>query len=165
MEPIVTLDVRPILARGDEPLPEIMAAIDRLSRGQSLRLIAPFRPVPLFQVLARRGYDHHETRLAGKDWQIDFAPAAHRLGQGSALDAFDWPPPTVLMDLTANPTDDAARRLRAALARIPVGDVLFALLADEPGGLLAELAAQGYAWAGSRAADGSGFRLLLRRAS
>ena len=56
MEPeIVTLDVRPILAQGDEPLGVILAAVDGLSQGQVLRLIAPFRPVPLFRVMARRG--------------------------------------------------------------------------------------------------------------
>ena len=88
MEPeIVTLDVRPILAQGDEPLGVILAAVDGLSQGQVLRLIAPFRPVPLFRVMARRGYEHSEIRLADKGWQIDFAPAARGLGAGSALDA------------------------------------------------------------------------------
>ncbi|MBY0134868.1 DUF2249 domain-containing protein [Paracoccus yeei] len=164
MEPTVTLDVRPILARGTEPLAEILAAVDALSRGQTLRLIAPFRPVPLFRVMARRGYDHHETRLPDKGWQIDFAPAAHRLGQGSALDAFGWPEPTALLDLSAQSSDEAAERLRQALGRIPPGDVVFALLAAEPADLLAELGAQGHKWAGNPAADGSGFRLLLRRA-
>lgn len=163
MKPIVTLDVRPILARGDEPLAAILAAADALASGQTLRLIAPFRPVPLFRVMARRGYDHSETRLADKGWQIDFAPAVRGLGEGSALDAFGWPEPMALLDLTGRGTDEAAQRLLASFQRIPAGAVLFALLPAEPAALLAELGAAGHEWAGNPAADGSGFRLLLRR--
>lgn len=74
MEAIVTLDVRPILARGEEPVAVILAAADALSPGQTLRLLAPFRPVPLFRVMAKRGFDHHDLQLSGSDWQIDFAP-------------------------------------------------------------------------------------------
>lgn len=163
MDPEATLDVRPILAAGRDPLQEILAAADALPAGQGLRVIAPFRPVPLFRVMARRGYDHAETRLAGEDWQIDFTPAAQRLGSGSALDAADWPEPTAFLDLTARPLEEAAARLRQAVQRIPPGHVLFALLAEEPAAVLSELAGQGQSWAGNPAADGSGFRLLLRR--
>lgn len=164
MEPeIVTLDVRPILAQGDEPLGVILAAVDGLSQGKVLRLIAPFRPVPLFRVMARRGYEHSEIRLADKGWQIDFAPAARGLGAGSALDAFGWPEPMAHLDLTDRSPDEAAQRLLATFQRIPPGDVLFALLAEEPAALLAELGAAGHQWAGNPATDGSGFRLLLRR--
>lgn len=163
MELIVTLDVRPIFARGGEPLGAILAAVEALAQGQTLRLIAPFRPVPLFRVMARRGYDHHETRLPDRGWQIDFAPATHQLGQGSALDAFDWPEPTAFLDLTARTPEDAADRIRAAFQHIPPGEVLFVLVTDEPVALLNELAEAGHEWAGNPATDGSGFRLLLHR--
>lgn len=163
MEAIVTLDVRPILARGEEPVAVILAAADTLLPGQTLRLLAPFRPVPLFRVMAKRGFDHHDLQLSGSDWQIDFAPAAQVLGQGSALDAFDWPEPTALLDLTARAPAEAEERLMAAFQRIPPGDVLFALLTDKPAALLARLGEQGHKWAGNPAGDGSGFRLLLRR--
>ena len=55
MSMIVTLDVRPMLAKGQEPFAAIMQAADALGPDQTLRLIAPFRPVPLIGVLRQRG--------------------------------------------------------------------------------------------------------------
>ncbi|MHB8355649.1 MAG: DUF2249 domain-containing protein, partial [Vulcanimicrobiaceae bacterium] len=40
----VTLDVRPILARGEEPFDEIMSAVSALREGERLLLIASFEP-------------------------------------------------------------------------------------------------------------------------
>ena len=63
-EPL-TLDVRPLLARGEEPFAAIMAAADSLRSGQVLRLLAPFRPVPLFSVMTNRGFTAEEHALPG----------------------------------------------------------------------------------------------------
>ncbi|CAM3378815.1 Uncharacterized conserved protein, DUF2249 family [Paracoccus aminovorans] len=163
MTEIVTLDVRPLLARGDEPLAAIMAAADALTPGQSLRLLAPFRPVPLFRVMERRGYQHRETPLGGSDWQIDFSRAEQALSQGSTLEAFSWPEPSAFLDLTALPSAEAAARLATAMLGVAAGDVVFALLGEEPAALLPALDAAGHQWAGNHAADGSGYRLLIRR--
>lgn len=163
MTEIVTLDVRPILARGEEPLGPIMAAADALAEGQTLRLLAPFRPVPLFRVMARRGYVHRESRLDGSDWQIDFSRPPQALSLGSALEAFSWPEPVAYLDLTGLPPAEAQRRMTAALKPIAAGAVIFVLLEQEPAGLPAQLAEAGHQWAGNHAADGSGYRLLLRR--
>ena len=54
--PIRELDVRPMLRAGAEPFQAIMEAVSALAPGESLRLIAPFRPVPLFSVMANRGF-------------------------------------------------------------------------------------------------------------
>ncbi|CAM5218600.1 TusA-related sulfurtransferase OS=Bosea thiooxidans OX=53254 GN=ARD30_06025 PE=4 SV=1 [Bosea thiooxidans] len=54
--PARELDVRPMLRAGEEPFQAIMDAVSALAPGQSLRLIAPFRPVPLFSVMANRGF-------------------------------------------------------------------------------------------------------------
>lgn len=52
----IEFDVRPMLGRGEEPFAAIMAAFDRLAPGQALRLIAPFRPMPLIALMEERGY-------------------------------------------------------------------------------------------------------------
>ena len=163
MTRFVTLDVRPVLAAGDEPLAAILQAADALTTGQNLRLIAPFRPVPLFRVMERRGYVHHETRLDGGDWQIEFSRPEQALSQGSALGAFDWPEPVVSLDLTGLPPADLPRRIRTALLSTGPGEVAFLLLDDEPVALLSDLATAGHEWAGNHAADGGSYRLLLRR--
>ncbi len=54
--PIRELDVRPMLRAGEEPFQAIMDAVGALAPGESLRLVAPFRPVPLFSVMANRGF-------------------------------------------------------------------------------------------------------------
>src|SRR6185312_1664513 len=54
----VELDVREDLRCGREPFSRIMAAVAALAEGEILRLRAPFRPVPLFSVLAKRGFAH-----------------------------------------------------------------------------------------------------------
>lgn len=55
---IVTLDVREDLRHGREPFSKIMLAVDGLRKNERLRLIAPFEPAPLFEVLAGMGFSH-----------------------------------------------------------------------------------------------------------
>jgi len=69
-----TLDVRPILQAGGEPFGEIMQAVASLERHQSLRLLATFKPVPLFAVMEQRGYRHVVQPLDGGDWEVIFSP-------------------------------------------------------------------------------------------
>ncbi|KGJ04366.1 Uncharacterized conserved protein, DUF2249 family [Paracoccus halophilus] len=165
MQKIVTLDVRPLLAAGEEPILAIIKAADGLAEGQTLRLLAPFRPVPLFSVMQRRGYIHEETEQGDNIWQVDFirAQAAYQLSPGSALEAVDWPDPTVFLDLTRPEPAEPAARILAAIRAAKPGHVIFALLPAEPAILLPELDARGHKWAGNYASDGTGYRLLVLR--
>ncbi|MGH7048347.1 MAG: DUF2249 domain-containing protein [Stellaceae bacterium] len=69
---LTTLDVREILKAGGEPFSQIMQAVDALAPGQGLRLLATFKPVPLFGVMAQRGFDHAERQIGGGDWEVIF---------------------------------------------------------------------------------------------
>lgn len=69
---IVTVDVREDIRAGREPFARIMAAVDALQDGQSLTLINVFEPVPLYGVMAEKGYEHETTRTADGDWEIRF---------------------------------------------------------------------------------------------
>jgi uncharacterized protein (DUF2249 family) len=73
--PLSTLDVRDILKSGGEPFSDIMQAVSALAPGQSLRLLATFKPVPLFSVLGQRGFSHTEREIGGGDWEVIFTPA------------------------------------------------------------------------------------------
>lgn len=54
---VVTLDVRPLLAAGQEPFGVIMSAVDAVTQpGDQLVLLAPFEPMPLYEVLERHGF-------------------------------------------------------------------------------------------------------------
>lgn len=59
------LDVRPILARGEEPFAIIMSATDGLREDEALHLVVPFDPRPLYDVMRQRGYAAHTTRDGG----------------------------------------------------------------------------------------------------
>ncbi len=55
---VTALDVRPMLAAGQEPFDRIMEAARSVSAGKVLELTAPFDPVPLYTVLGRLGFTH-----------------------------------------------------------------------------------------------------------
>lgn len=66
------LDVRPICASGRPPLPSILDAVGRLAPGQDFRLIAPFEPAPLYQLLGQQGFNHSARELPDGSWEITF---------------------------------------------------------------------------------------------
>jgi len=55
-------------------MPAIQDALSRLEPGQSLRLIAPFEPVPLYDFLAQRGFTHEATETEPGLWTVLFIP-------------------------------------------------------------------------------------------
>ncbi len=67
------LDVRPDLASGGEPFVRIMEAAVTIQRGKSLVIIAPFEPVPLYEVLKSRGFTHETVKVADDEWVVRFA--------------------------------------------------------------------------------------------
>ncbi len=68
----VYLDVREDLREGREPFARIMAAVDALQPDGVLVLRAPFEPVPLYRVLARRGFAHWTESDEATDWRVWF---------------------------------------------------------------------------------------------
>lgn len=69
---VTVLDVRPTLERGDEPFVEIMAAAARVPLGESLVLIAPFEPAPLYGVLGGQGFSHATQSVSASEWVVRF---------------------------------------------------------------------------------------------
>jgi uncharacterized protein (DUF2249 family) len=68
----VELDVREDIKLKKEPYKKIMAAINGLKDGQDFILHAPFKPVPLFKVLKKKGFDHEEEEIEPKHWKVIF---------------------------------------------------------------------------------------------
>ena len=83
------LDVRDHIQQGREPFPVIMQAVMNLKRGESLLLIAPFKPGPLIQVMTGRGFTHTAVETASGDWEILFEPTEE---SKSAVKAVTPPP-------------------------------------------------------------------------
>jgi hypothetical protein len=66
------LDVRPLLAGGEDPLGAILEAADGVGFGGFLVIDAPFNPSPLRRILAARGFSSYGRRLSGVHWRIYF---------------------------------------------------------------------------------------------
>ena len=70
---VVNLDVREDVRGGREPFARIMEAVSQLKCDERLRLVVPFQPVPLFGVMAQRGFSHEARTLASGDWEVLFS--------------------------------------------------------------------------------------------
>jgi uncharacterized protein (DUF2249 family) len=70
------LDVRPVLEQGGEPCVMIMEAAEAIQPGKALLLIAPFEPVPLYEVLHGRGFRHETALVAPNEWLVRFVREA-----------------------------------------------------------------------------------------
>jgi uncharacterized protein (DUF2249 family) len=68
----VVLDIREEIRQGREPFSKIMQAAASLQAAQQLLLLAPFEPLPLFAVMAKRGFYHVARPLGGGDWEVRF---------------------------------------------------------------------------------------------
>ena len=163
----VCLDVRPTLRAGGEPFDEIMKTVAALRPGEGLRLLATFKPVPLFSVLGARGFTHEERELGAGDWEVLFQPAAEKAGAEPAVpaasaDVTEWPEPVRHLDNRDLDPPEPMVRILAATEAMNEGEVLSALLCREPMFLFPELERRGHRWRGGFEADGKTYRILVR---
>jgi uncharacterized protein (DUF2249 family) len=70
-EPLV-VDVRPLIADGIEPRPQLFAAAQALEPGQALVVIAPFLPSPLVERLKADGFSANVSRRGDGAWEVRF---------------------------------------------------------------------------------------------
>lgn len=160
------LDVRPILRQGGEPFELIMRTLSSLAPSQGLRLLATFEPVPLFSVLARKGYTHRSRQLGEDDWEVVFTPGAAGKAEDaplvSASNSDGWPAPKTRLDVRDLDPPEPMVRILAAVAAMQPSDVLAATLDREPVFLFPELKKRGHQWQGGFEADGSTYALQVR---
>ena len=67
-----TFDVRPLLASGVEPFPEIRKRVTALTPGTGLTLLAPFMPAPLIELLKSEGFESTMERRHDGAWAVNF---------------------------------------------------------------------------------------------
>lgn len=72
----VRLDVRPVLAAGEEPFGLIMRTAAGIPDGGTLELVAPFEPVPLYHVMTDRGFVSRTAERDDGSWVVRFTRAA-----------------------------------------------------------------------------------------
>jgi uncharacterized protein (DUF2249 family) len=82
---LVTLDVREDIRSGREPFSRIMDAVARLRPDEKLVLIAPFEPVPLCGILAKKGFHHTSKPIESGAWEVRFTHEAQGAPLGTGL--------------------------------------------------------------------------------
>lgn len=165
MTTFVELDVRPILAAGREPFGKIMETVAALGHDEGLRLLAPFRPVPLFQALGSKGFLHEARELGDGDWEVLFRRDGHAEfedGKTKLAGEAQWPEPLMHLDNRELDPPEPMVRILAATEAMQAGEVLSALLCREPIFLLPELEKRGHGWRGGFDRDATTYRLLVR---
>ena len=70
-EKIKTLDVRPLLESGQDPIDEIKAVALNLAKDEIFLLINSFAPVPLYKALKNRGL-RHWTEQVNDEYRVYF---------------------------------------------------------------------------------------------
>ena len=66
-------DVRPLLARGEEPFAMIRSRVDVLKAGEGVTIIAPFLPAPLIELLKSEGFHSTMEHRADGSWAVNFS--------------------------------------------------------------------------------------------
>lgn len=182
---LITLDVRPILRAGGEPFADIMKAVASLAPGQGLKLLATFRPVPLFSVMAGNGFEHSARELPEGDWEVLFTPrndagvatalpenapakppARARQGAASAepgeADDSAWPTACLSLDNRGLLPPEPLVRTLEAVEGLAVGEVLEIWNDRDPRFLYPELTARGHL-AHREVRGAEGYRILIRK--
>ncbi|MGZ5287575.1 MAG: DUF2249 domain-containing protein, partial [Flavisolibacter sp.] len=63
-EDLQVLDVRPVLASGDDPLSLIMETVKNLQPGQVLKIINTFEPTPLILLLEKKSFETYVDKIS-----------------------------------------------------------------------------------------------------
>jgi hypothetical protein len=67
-----TLDVRPMMARGEQPFTKIMGVVQSIRPGEGFVLITPFVPAPLIERLQSEGFSTRPELRGDGGWQTQF---------------------------------------------------------------------------------------------
>jgi len=158
---VVEVDVREDLRAGREPFSRIIAAVQAAGAGEVLWLRATFEPVPLYTVLAKRGYAYEARAEGPEDWSVWFwrpersggepaaaaTPPAKPADTEAASEAPREPATaTVRLDVRGLEPPEPMVRTLAALETLSEGHTLVQINVRVPQFLLPILAERGYVW-------------------
>lgn len=171
---VVTLDVREDIRAGRQPCSSIMSTVGKLKDGESLRLLAPFEPKPLFEVLGNQGFAHTAKPIGDGDWEVLFyrdaellrkaaqRPASQVSASACGCSAAAAQPPVEVDARGLEPPQPMVRILER-LDSLPAGAVLQARTDRRPMHLYPLLEQRGYTGESEEQDDGSCVTLIRRK--
>jgi len=160
---IVTLDVREDIRGGREPFSKIMGAVAGLEDGQDLLLIAPFEPLPLFGVLAKKGFQHASREVTQGHWEVLLSHAVNSESKTQnkseanprSTPLFSGPAPIVDVDARGLEPPQPMIKILEALAALPDGAQVRAHTDRRPIHLYSNLEERGFVGESQEQGDGS----------
>lgn len=166
----VTLDVRQEIRAGVEPFTKIMKAVGSLEPDQDLRLLAPFKPLPLFSVLARKGFAHREQLIGDGEWEVIFSRTSKNMqsepARVSTLESScgcNTSPEPVIIDARGLEPPQPLVTILEALVNLPAHAAMLARTDRRPMHLYSHLTERGFVGESEEQPDGS-FITHIRRA-
>lgn len=140
------LDVRPMLARGEEPFKAINQAARAIPVGEALSLRSPFDPIPLRDVLGKQGFEVY-TSGSGDDWTTLFYRIREARAAKPVPTADTGAPVTaeVTIDVSELMPPEPMMKILAALEELPDGGQLTVHHVRRPMHLYPRLDELGYA--------------------
>ncbi len=169
---IVTLDVRADIRAGRQPCSSIMSAAAGLHDGQSLRLLAPFEPTPLYAVLGQQGFAHSAQPIGDGDWEVFFFRDAEQASvlvqtpasQSSAgCSCSCGAPSDAELDVRGLEPPQPMTRILEALEGLPAATRLHAHTDRRPMHLYPLLEARRFVGESEEQADGSVVTIIRRK--
>ena len=169
---VTTLDVREDFSSGAHPCDKIHSAIAGVTEGETLRLLVPFEPIPLYDLAARKGLGHKCQQAPEGHWEVFFAHDAsakqraveNGKANGSSCNcSSDTSGEIIEVDARGLVPPQPMVKILEALASLPQGGQVHARTDRRPVHLYAQLEARGFTGETQDQGDGS-FITAIRRA-
>jgi uncharacterized protein (DUF2249 family) len=140
----VLVDVRDDIRRGVEPFARIMTAVKALAVDEVFVLRAPFEPIPLYDVLGKRGFEHWTECRGAEDWWVTF----YRGGAGETSSRAERAEPAAAaartIDVRGLEPPQPMVRVLESLDALPAGGELIVLHERRPMFLYPQLDERGF---------------------
>lgn len=160
------LDVREDIRQNREPFARIMAAVKALGPDEVLVLHTPFEPIPLLDVLGKRGLAHWTERHAPDHWSVWFYRRAAEAGGGAdsreSADAAPPEPRGPILDVRGLEPPQPMVRILEELQRLEPGQQLEVVHERRPIFLYPQLDDRGFAHETEEPQPGV-VRIIIRR--
>lgn len=150
---LVLLDVRLAIEAGKDPFNMIMEQIKQLQAGMVLKLVNSFEPVPLIEILQKKGFEHYVEYVHDNEVNTYFYKTNRDAGLDDAVDKKEEGWDEVLKKYETNLTTIDVRLLDMpgpmlaildALEKLPAGKALFVYHKRLPVFLLPQLKEKGF---------------------